>query len=351
MVERKGVAHPWGLHRVLDREPRLPQTASRLDNRLPIYSNEILIDVEYLNVDAASFNQMERETRGSEAKIARIVLTNTQKRGKQHNQVTGSGGMLIGKVAAVGSRYRGEGRFKVGDCVATLVSLTLTPLHLEKILSVNKKNHQIRVEGHAILFESGILAKLPADIPQTVAMAAFDVAGAPATVNAICRRGDRVLVIGGGGKAGLMSCVAARQKVGASGRIYAVEPCGFAARDLERLRTCDAVWRLDATNPVAIATRVERHTHGKMANVVVNVASVPNTELSAILSSGANAKVLFFSMTTSFTKATLGAEGVASRATLLLGNGYYPGHARFAIDLLRKRPPLRELFYRRYGSH
>ena len=54
--------------------------------------------------------------------------------------------------------------------------------------------------------------------------------------------------------------------------------------------------------------------------------------------------MLFFSMATSFTAAALGAEGVAKDATLLVGNGYVPGHAELTLGLLRRNPALRALF-------
>lgn len=348
--ERKEPGHPFGIHRVLDEKIRLPQAADRLDNSLPIYSNEILLNVEMLNIDAASFVQMEAETGKDPHRIAGIVTGNCRDRGKQQNRVTGSGGMLVGTVAQIGSRYKGPLDVKVGDRVASLVSLTLTPLHLDAITAVELKTHQIEVKGHAILFETAIGAVVPNDVDECVAMAVFDVAGAPATVNALCGAGKTVVVIGGGGKAGILSCVAARQKVGKSGKVIAIEPSPRAAEDLRALRVCNDVLELDATDPIAVRSGVEAATRGKMGDVVVNVASVSDTEISSILSAKPRGKVLFFGMATSFTKVTLGAEGIASQATLLFGNGYYPNHGKFAIALLRKNKSLRELFLRRYGT-
>jgi L-erythro-3,5-diaminohexanoate dehydrogenase len=54
--------------------------------------------------------------------------------------------------------------------------------------------------------------------------------------------------------------------------------------------------------------------------------------------------VVFFSMATSFPAAALGAEGLAADVTMLIGNGYLPGHADYALDLLRTEPGVRELF-------
>lgn len=49
-------------------------------------------------------------------------------------------------------------------------------------------------------------------------------------------------------------------------------------------------------------------------------------------------------MATSFTAAALGAEGLAADVTMLIGNGYVPGHADYAVDLLRANPGVRALF-------
>jgi L-erythro-3,5-diaminohexanoate dehydrogenase len=49
-------------------------------------------------------------------------------------------------------------------------------------------------------------------------------------------------------------------------------------------------------------------------------------------------------MATSFSAAALGAEGLAADVTMLIGNGYVPGHADYALDLLRSEPAVRALF-------
>lgn len=348
-AERSG-GHPLGLHRVLDTKKRLPQAADKLDNTLPIYSNEILLQVELLNIDAASFVQMEKETGGKPEAISAIVMENCRTRGKQQNKVTGSGGMLVGRVAQIGSQYKGPLKFSVGDRVASLVSLTLTPLQIERVRKVTLSTHQMEVDGTAVLFESSIAAKLPATLPENIAMAVYDVAGAPATVDGLCQKGDTVVLLGAGGKAGVLSCVAARNKVGPTGKVIGIEPGPKGAEDLKRLGVCDVVLQVDATDSAAVHAGIHSATHGKMGDVVVNVVSVPDTEMSAILSAKSTGKVLFFGMATSFTKVALGAEGVASGATLLFGNGYYPNHADFAIRLLEQSGPLKELFSRRYGA-
>src|SRR5262249_47844316 len=125
---RLGV-NPLGAERVLVPKGVLPQAAERLDPQLPLYADETLLTVTRLNLDSASFRQL-RESCGDDAEaIAARVLEIVHERGKMQNPVTGSGGMLLGEVRELGPQA--PARFVLGDRVATLVSLTLTPLQLE----------------------------------------------------------------------------------------------------------------------------------------------------------------------------------------------------------------------------
>lgn len=86
-----------------------------------------LIDVQTLNIDSASFTQIEEQAGGDEKKIAEIMLGIVEKQGKHRNPVTGSGGMLLGTVEKIGDALKGKQiDLKEGDKIATLVSLSLT---------------------------------------------------------------------------------------------------------------------------------------------------------------------------------------------------------------------------------
>ncbi|MCB0403538.1 MAG: zinc-binding dehydrogenase [Bdellovibrionales bacterium] len=349
-TEREKAGHRLGIHRVLEGGSVLPQSATRLDNALPIYSNEVLISVKRLNIDAASFVQMESDFGGDPKAISDQIAKNCQQQGKQQNPVTGSGGMLLGEVVQVGSTYNGVFGARVGQHVATLVSLTCTPLRLDRILSIDLKTHQVDVEGYAILFESGIAAEMPKDLPETVSLAVLDVAGAPAWCRALAEPNQTVVVFGAGGKAGLLCCVAARDQVGKNGKVIGIEPNASAAERLQSLNVCDAVLEVDAGDNLSVLSRLEAATHGKMGDVVINVVSAPNTEISSILAARPDGKVVFFGMATGFSKAALGAESVGSSVQMIIGNGYYPGHADYALNLLRKHSNLKKLFCERYQA-
>src|SRR4051812_47849674 len=97
---------PTGLHRVLDDVVRLPQAAERLDTRRELWPDEVRIRVERLNLDAASYRQLERKHGGAGQvdgpAIRAEVLEIVGARGKMQNPETGSGGMLVGTVEEVG---------------------------------------------------------------------------------------------------------------------------------------------------------------------------------------------------------------------------------------------------------
>jgi L-erythro-3,5-diaminohexanoate dehydrogenase len=418
---------PIGLHRVLSPRGVLPQAASKLDNRPEIGANEVRISVERLNLDAASFRQLcaAHDPEG----VRQVVLDIVASRGKMQNPVTGSGGMLIGTVAEVGPES--PLGLKVGDRVATLVSLTLTPLAITDGLSRwDGRSEQVPCEGHAILFARSIAAVLPSDMDASLALAVLDVCGAPALtarmVSSYAARpasvplaggpstapaagpsassasfavasaipaavfrsaaspaeraalsaasspfaaasspaeraaagapssvpvrdqlgpgtGVSVAVIGAAGKSGSLACVAAR--AAGAARVVGVVPVDHERILLEKAGLADEVVIADARNPVALAAAV-----GKPADVTVVCVDVPGCEHGAILATAQGGTVIFFSMATSFSAAALGAEGLAADVTMLIGNGYVPGHAEYALNLVRTNPAVRGLFEARLAA-
>ena len=337
---------PYGLRRVRSPAGALPQRADVLDPSLPLGEDELSIAVEALNVDAASFRQLEEAVGRDPARLGAEVLRLVAARGKLHNPVTGSGGMLIGRVRAVGPRHPAARTLRPGDRIATLVSLTLTPLRIDRLLAVRPEIDRVECEGEAILFATGLWARLPEDLPETLALAALDVCGAPALVARHLRHGERVLVLGAG-KSGALVAVQARATLGAGGTVVVADRSTEALEAIAGLGVADARLKVDATDPLAVLAAVEGAGGG--FDLVVGCSSAPGAELSAILAARDGGTVIFFSMATSFTAAALGAEGVGKDVHLIIGNGYVPGHAELTLDLLRRHPGLRALFEARYA--
>ena len=257
--------------------------------------------------------------------------------------------MLVGTVEEVG-----EGSplgLAVGDRVATLVSLTLTPLVIEDDLAGwDGRSEQVPADGYAILFGRSIAAKLPDDLPAPLALAVMDVCGAPAlterhvdAVRRTDRRRDRRcrqvrLALPG-------RCSSGRRRRAPSpsyptrAEADLLEPTGPGRAWPTRSLVCDA------RDPVALRDAVA--AAGGPADLTIVCVDVPGCEGGAILSTADGGTVIFFSMATSFSAAALGAEGLAADVTMVVGNGYVPGHADLALEIVRSTPAVRALFERR----
>ena len=338
----------YGTHRVIEPQGVLPQPALKINNDMNIYSNEILIDVMALNVDSASFTQIEEEAGHDVEKIKAKIKEIVGERGKMQNPVTGSGGMLIGTIEKIGDDLVGKTDLKVGDKIATLVSLSLTPLRIDEIVDVKPDIDRVEIKGKAILFESGIYAVFPKDMPETLALAALDVAGAPAQVAKLARPCQSVVILGSAGKSGMLCAYEAVKRVGPTGTVIGLVRNEKEAALLARVSDKIKVVIADATKPIEVLNAVLAANDGKEVDIAINCVNVQNTEMSTILPVKDLGIAYFFSMATSFTKAALGAEGVGKDVTMIVGNGYTKDHAAITLEELRESAVLREIFNELY---
>ena len=345
-MELKG--NKYGTHRVIEPKGVLTQAAWKIDNDMTKhYSNEIICDVISLNIDSASFTQIEEACGGDEQKIGEMIMGIVAERGKQQNPVTGSGGMFIGKVAYIGEDLK-DRDLKVVDKIASLVSLSLTPLKIEKILAIHKDIDRVDIIGQAVLFESGIYAKLPDDMSEPLALAALDVAGAPAQARKLPKEGDSVLILGANGKSGVLCGYEAMKKVGPKGNVVGVVRNPAQVPALMELGVYNKVIVASATEPIAVLDAALAANDGKEYDISICCVNIESCEMSAILPVRDDGIVYFFSMATSFTKAALGAEGIGKDVTMIIGNGYTKDHAEITLNVLRENEKLRKLFDEKY---
>lgn len=339
----------YGTHRVIEPKGVLTQAAYKIDNDMTKrYSNEIICDVISLNIDSASFTQIEEACNHDTEKIGQMIMSIVAERGKQQNPVTGSGGMFIGKVAYIGEDLQGKINLKVGDKIASLVSLSLTPLKINKIKAIHPEIDRVDIEGQAVLFESGIYAKLPDDMSEALALAALDVAGAPAQARRLPKKGDSVLILGANGKSGVLCGYEALKAVGPTGNVVGVVRNPAQVAGLMELGVYTKVVVASCTEPVAVLEKALEANNGKEYDVSICCVNVENCEMSAILPVRENGTVYFFSMATSFTKAALGAEGVGKDINMMIGNGYAKDHAEITLNVLRENAKIRKLFDEKY---
>jgi L-erythro-3,5-diaminohexanoate dehydrogenase len=339
-----------GIHRALEPRGSLPQPAWKLDNTPIAQVGETLVDVHALHIDSASFTQIASVCQSDFQRMGAHILDIVAQRGKMHNPITGSGGVLVGTILELDEQFAVVHELAIGDTIVSLTSLSWLPLYLESIETIHLERSEVEVCGKAIFFLSNPLAKLPRDLPQPVVVAALDVAGAPSRVYKLAQPGQRVTVIGAGGTAGLLTLCALRERIGPHGEILAVEYSERALQDVAALGVADVIVQGDATQPLELVQRVRDACRGGdfLADLAINVVNVPQSEFASILLTKPDGRILFFSMATSFTVAALGAEGIARQVEMHIGNGYMPDCGDVALQLLRDFPALLSIFNRRF---
>ncbi len=350
LTNNQPTGDPLGTHRVLQPTGVLPQMAWKLDNDVSrFFSNEIVLDVEALSLDAASFRQIEASSGGDEDSIVRNITRTIASRGKQHNPVTGSGGVLMGKVKAVGASVADVAP-KIGERLVSLASLTVTPLRLEKVRKVHRAAAQLEIKGQAVICQSYPYVVVPEHLPPRLALSALSVCPAPALAARLVSPGQNVLILGAAGKSGVLCAYAVRERIGREARLVGVDISEQASGELRALGLCDEVIVRDGAD---FLTGRELATAGnnegdKPFDVTLSCVSAGEVEMSAILATRPGGQVCFFSSQTSFTRAVFGTQAASKQVSLCMGGGYVDGQAELVLNVLQDCPAIRNLFTERY---
>jgi hypothetical protein len=152
---------------------------------------------------------------------------------------------------------------------------------------------QVKVKGQAILFETGIYAKMPADMDEALALAILDVAGAPAQAAKLSKPGQTVFIIGAGGKSGLLCAYEARKRVKPTGKVICLVHGDAGKKRLEKSGFADVIIQGSATDQLFVYEEVKKATGGEMADLTINCVDIPNTEMASVLATKDDGWLLF----------------------------------------------------------
>ena len=312
-----------------------------LDARLPVSDHEAEIDVEMLAVDATSYRTIRERCEGDPGRMAALITAIVAEHGKLQNPWTGSGGIAMGRLHAVGARCQMTG-VSLGERVVPLASLIAIPLALEAVGPVEAASPHVPVRGRAIVTGRMLCAKVPLDVSLTVALTALDVYPVASHVRDLAADGGHVLVLGSG-HAGLLAVVAARDAVGHDGRVTSVDTSPSALAHALAVDAAVNAIEADVTDPVAVARELARRGLPR-ADLTLLCASVPGGEGTALLATRGEGTVMFFSTATRFAAAALGADAIGSMAKLVIPNGLTDDRGGYAFELLRQNTALRAAF-------
>lgn len=333
----------FGCHRVLEPANCFPQPAWKLDNTMSVYDNEILIDVEILHVNSTSFRQIYNTVNGNLADIKTRILEIVRSRGKLQNPITGTGGILYGRVKKIGESYRNPLNLKKGDPVITLASLSLTPLHLDSIEHINSVSGQLKVKGNAILFGHMPLLKVNSNkLSQRYSLelliAVMDEAGAPRQTWKLAKPNDRILIIGANGKLGLLCAYGPREKIGTSGHITGVVRTEKSKKLLKESGVYDEVFCCDAFDTLGTMAYLSNYDlpglEDGLFDLTVNCMAVSGSETLSLVLTRNRGTIFFASMANSHKITALTSESIGKDLNIVGYTGFVEGHADFTAKLL-----------------
>jgi L-erythro-3,5-diaminohexanoate dehydrogenase len=328
-----------GADRVIAPAGALPQPADRLDASGPVRPFEFELAVERLRLDSTSHREIAERCDGDAGAMATRIEEIVAKRGKMHNPETDSGGILTGTVSAVGESYTDPP--EPGDRVATLASLTLTPLRLDAVTRVDPASPLLEARGSAYVCDRAAWARMPTDLPEERAIEIFDVCACASHVRRLAPTAGTVCVLGAG-HAGKLALAAARDSV-PEATLVAVDVDADAVAAVHECGLCDIAVATDLRDPLAALDAV-RDAGAGPADLTVVVVNATRCEAAAILLTADEGTVIFFSMATSFGAAALTSDGLSSKAAMFIGSGYSPDGGEYALELVRGSAALREAF-------
>lgn len=320
----------FGIYRSIRPGNFYPYSAWEIDNSADIGEHEALVDVSLIQIDMSCFVQFMEEALGNEKEMGRIILNIVEERGKLHNNVTGTGGTFFGRVEKIGAGYVNRFGIDAGDDICSLFSLTGTPLRLDEIISVDADMAQAAIRGKAVLFPNNPVMKALPGLSAKVQLSAVEVAGQAAEVYKLVNKGDKVALLSAAGKMGLFCAMAAKKKLGESGRVV-------ACIDDKSMEIADE-WKWLFDEAIVLDTgnidELQKYLSPMGSyDLVIDCSDKPMTEPACAMLAKPGGNILFAGWGGSSKTAGLAAEALGKDVNMRYYRGYVEGEIEFFTSL------------------
>lgn len=328
--------------RVLEPKHVLPTSAWRLDNSRYILPREMRIDVNRIHLEGTSFKEICLEGGDNEERIKQKIMDIVIRRGKLHNPVTDTGGLLAGTVAEIGEEYPNQKGFKVGDDVICNASLASIPLHIEEIISIDWAYGQLEVVGHAIVFESIPVIRRPEDLPIKLLMYTLDESGTIYRVSSSAVGKKRCLVVGNNLLSNLLFGMAIRKVARDDAQIICLldrkTDAVLKGESIDRLtkEVFTDVYYVDILKPLESLDTIKEYG---LFDLSVNCVDITGAETINILATRSGGTVVFANLINNYNIALYITEAVARQLDIRCADGYLEAYDEFDYEIVRALTP------------
>ncbi|MDD7719592.1 MAG: sigma-54 dependent transcriptional regulator [Eubacteriaceae bacterium] len=332
----------YGINRVLEPQYVLPTSAWRLDNSRRLNPEEIRVNVKTVHIEGTSFKQICLEANYNEQKIKQKILDIVIRRGKLHNPVTDTGGLFYGVVDEIGKSFRNKKHFKPGDEVICNASLASVPMHIEKVISIDRAFGQIEVEGYAILYDEIPLVSKPSEVPTNMLLYTLNESGTLYRISTEAVGKKKFLVVGNNLLSNLLFGYAIKRVARDDAEIvclldkktdYVLQ--GKSIDDLTKM-VFSQVYYVDILKPLECLKKLESVTYFDLS---VNCADIPGAETINILATKSGGTVVFANLINNYNIALYITESISKQLDIKCADGYLEAYDEFDIAIVKGLMP------------
>lgn len=334
----------YGVDRVLEPKYVLSTSAWRVDNSREINPNEIRLSIKRLHIQGTSFKQICIEANNDPDRIKEKIQDIVIRRGKLHNPVTDTGGVVYGVVEAIGPLYKNKKSLSIGDEVICNASLAAIPLYISRITSIDPAYSQVEAEGHAILFDDFPVVKPPAGIPVNLLLYAYDESGTLYAVSEAAKGKSAFLVVGNNLLTNMLFGYVARKASPNAAIVCLFDERSdilFKGKSIDDLlkKIFTDIHYMNILRPVECLKKLNAK---KLFDMSINCADIPGAETINILSTRYGGTVFFANLINNYNIALYITESVSRQLTIRCAEGFLEEYDEFDIGIVKELAPYLE---------
>jgi len=329
----------FGLNRVLEPKHVLSTSAWKVDNNREVHPNELRVSLKKLHIENTSFKQICIEADNNPQKIKDRIMDIVIRRGKMHNPVTDTGGVVYGVVEEIGSEYVNKKGLQVGDEVICNASAAAIPLYISRITKIDMAYSQVDAEGYAILFNEFPVVKPPEGVPVNLLLYAYDESGTLYAVNQEAKGKTHFLVVGNNLLSNLLFGIAVRKATGPDAQIICLfdkkSDIMFKGKQIDELvnSTFTEIHYVNILKPMECLQRLNAEG---LYDMSINCANIPGAETVNILATRYGGTVFFANLINNYNIAVYITESISRQLNIRCAEGYLETYDEFDIGIVKE---------------
>ncbi len=327
----------FGIERALEPQNVLPTAAWKIDNSRELKENEVKIKISRIHIEGTSFKQICMETHDDDELIRQKIIDIVIQRGKLHNPVTDTGGVVCGTVEELGSAYEFKEGIQKGEQVICNASLASIPMHITKIGKIDRVFNQVEAEGYVIAHSRVPIIRKPDSLPVNLTLYIFNESGTIYRVSKSLEGKEKVLIVGTNLLMNLIFGYTIRKILGDRVRVVNLidkkNKTIMRGNSVTKLleETFDVIKYVNILKPVETMEEIKGE---ERFDLVINCSEVPGAESLCILASDYNGTVMFANLINNYNSALYITESLGKQVQLLTAEGYLEEYDSFDIEIV-----------------